>query len=134
MDRFTGAAISTNPWFNDTSHTDPKVDYFFAKGFRNPFGLRMRPGTNDLWLFEVGDSWSESTPTFTQVLIWGEDYALLGRDIIITGGYSWTGLGRRCPFRSRVFRRHWRHITPLEDKAWHHQTAGTPFSYPCPAG
>lgn len=59
MDRFTGAAVSSNPWFNDTSHTDPKVDYFFAKGFRNPFGLRMRPGTNDLWLFEVGDGWEQ---------------------------------------------------------------------------
>jgi len=59
MDRFTGAALSSNPWFNDTTHTDPKVDYFFAKGFRNPFGLRMRPGTNDLWLFEVGDGWEQ---------------------------------------------------------------------------
>jgi glucose/arabinose dehydrogenase len=59
MDRFSGAPVSTNPWYNDATHTDPKVDYFFAKGFRNPFGLRMRPGTNDLWLTEVGDSWEQ---------------------------------------------------------------------------
>jgi glucose/arabinose dehydrogenase len=59
MNRMTGAAVNTNPWFNDATHTDPKVDYFFAKGFRNPFGLRIRPGTSDLWLTEVGDSWEQ---------------------------------------------------------------------------
>jgi glucose/arabinose dehydrogenase len=59
MDRTTGAAVASNPWFNDATHPDPKVDYFFAKGFRNPFGLRMRPGTSDLWLTEVGDNWEQ---------------------------------------------------------------------------
>ena len=59
MNRMTGAAVSSNPWFNDATHTDPKVDYFFAKGFRNPFGLRIRPGTSDLWLTEVGEHWEQ---------------------------------------------------------------------------
>src|SRR5687767_13512432 len=31
----------------------------FARGMRNPFGLRMRPGTSSLWLTEVGDSWEQ---------------------------------------------------------------------------
>jgi glucose/arabinose dehydrogenase len=51
-------APSSNPWYNDATHTDPNVDWMYAKGFRNPFGLRMRPGTSELWLTEVGD-WYE---------------------------------------------------------------------------
>jgi len=58
MDRFSGAALSTNPWFQSGAPSSAQ-SYFFAKGMRNPFGLRMRPGTNDLWLTEVGDSWEQ---------------------------------------------------------------------------
>src|SRR6185436_14668508 len=31
----------------------------FAKSFRNPFGLRFRPGTNQLWVTEVGDNYEQ---------------------------------------------------------------------------
>ncbi|MBI3857013.1 MAG: PQQ-dependent sugar dehydrogenase [Planctomycetes bacterium] len=58
MDRFSGAAVSTNPWYQSGSPSSAQ-SYMFAKGFRNPFGLRMRPGTNDLWLTEVGDGWEQ---------------------------------------------------------------------------
>jgi len=59
IDRFSGAAVASNPWYNDATHTDPLMKYVFAKGFRNPFGLRVRPGTSDLWLTEVGDGWEQ---------------------------------------------------------------------------
>jgi len=58
MDRFSGAAVSTNPWYQAATPSSAQ-SYFFAKGVRNPFGLRMRPGTNDLWLTEVGDGWEQ---------------------------------------------------------------------------
>ena len=58
IDRFTGAAVSTNPWYQSATPTSAQ-SYMFARGMRNPFGLRMRPGTNDLWLTEVGDGWEQ---------------------------------------------------------------------------
>jgi len=33
--------------------------FIFAKGFRNPFGLRIRPGTNQLWMSQVGDGYEQ---------------------------------------------------------------------------
>jgi glucose/arabinose dehydrogenase len=59
IDRFSGAAVASNPWYNDPVHTDPNMKYVFAKGFRNPFGLRMRPGTSELWLTAVGDEYEQ---------------------------------------------------------------------------
>jgi len=59
INRFDGTAVPSNPWFNDPVHTDPVMKYVFAKGFRNPFGLRIRPGTSDLWLTAVGDSYEQ---------------------------------------------------------------------------
>ncbi|HZE96366.1 MAG TPA: PQQ-dependent sugar dehydrogenase, partial [Planctomycetota bacterium] len=59
IDRINNTAPSSNPWFSDPVHTDPVMKWVFAKGFRNPFGLRCRPGTSDLWLTEVGDNWEQ---------------------------------------------------------------------------
>jgi glucose/arabinose dehydrogenase len=57
MDR-SGAAVPTNPYYNAADGITAK-DYIYARGFRNPFGLRFHPGTGALWLFEVGDSYEQ---------------------------------------------------------------------------
>jgi glucose/arabinose dehydrogenase len=54
----TGAAVSTNPYYNAADGITAK-DYIFARGFRNPFGLRFHPTTGALWLTEVGDQWEQ---------------------------------------------------------------------------
>jgi glucose/arabinose dehydrogenase len=59
IDRINNMPVASNPWYNDPTHTDPLMKWVFAKGFRNPFGLRCRPGTSDLWLTEVGDGWEQ---------------------------------------------------------------------------
>jgi uncharacterized repeat protein (TIGR03806 family) len=33
--------------------------FIFAKGFRNPFGLRIRPGTSQCWMSQVGDGYEQ---------------------------------------------------------------------------
>lgn len=45
-----------NPWIG---MSDPNIKWAFAKGFRNPFGLRIRPGTSQLWMTEVGDFYEQ---------------------------------------------------------------------------
>jgi len=59
IDRLNNTPVASNPWYNDATHTDPVMKWVFAKGLRNPFGLRIRPGTSDLWLTAVGDSWEQ---------------------------------------------------------------------------
>ena len=59
IDRLNNTPVPSNPWYNDATHTDPVMKWVFAKGFRNPFGLRIRPGTSDLWLTEVGDGFEQ---------------------------------------------------------------------------
>jgi uncharacterized repeat protein (TIGR03806 family) len=44
---------------NYIGSTNPTTRYIFAKGFRNPFGLRIRPGGNQLWMYEVGDGYEQ---------------------------------------------------------------------------
>jgi glucose/arabinose dehydrogenase len=55
MDRFTGAAIPGGPFAGKGS----MGNYMFAKGMRNPFGLRFHPTTGDLWLTAVGDGYEQ---------------------------------------------------------------------------
>ena len=51
VDPFTGAALSNNPLF---SHADPNARRIVGYGFRNPFRFTVRPGTNELWVGDVG--------------------------------------------------------------------------------
>lgn len=51
-----GTPPADNPWIG---MSDPNIKWAFAKGLRNPFGLRIRPGTNQLWLTEVGDNYEQ---------------------------------------------------------------------------
>ncbi len=51
----TGAAMPDNP---RAFSSDPNERRIVAHGFRNPFRFTVRPGTNDLWIGDVG--WNEA--------------------------------------------------------------------------
>ncbi len=58
IDPDTGLALPGNPRFD----TDPDANgkRIVAHGLRNPFRLAFRPGTNELWIGDVGwASWEE---------------------------------------------------------------------------
>jgi glucose/arabinose dehydrogenase/PKD repeat protein len=53
----TGAAMSDNPL---ASSADPNARRIVAYGLRNPFRMTFRPGTNELWVGDVGwNDWEE---------------------------------------------------------------------------
>jgi glucose/arabinose dehydrogenase len=53
----TGQALADNPL---ASHTDPRARRIIAYGMRNPFRFALRPGTNELWVGDVGwNTWEE---------------------------------------------------------------------------
>ncbi len=57
VDPATGAGLPTNP---HASSTDPNERRMVAHGFRNPFRFAIRPGTNELWMGDVGwGTWEE---------------------------------------------------------------------------
>ena len=57
IDPFTGAALSDNPL---SASADPNARRIVGYGFRNPFRFTFRPGTNELWVGDVGwNTWEE---------------------------------------------------------------------------
>jgi PKD repeat protein len=57
VDPTTGAGLSTNPL---GSSSDANARRIVAYGMRNPFRFTFRPGTNDLWIGDVGwNDWEE---------------------------------------------------------------------------
>ncbi|MGH3126780.1 MAG: PQQ-dependent sugar dehydrogenase [Gaiellaceae bacterium] len=55
IDPATGSALPDNP-----STGDPNARRIVADGLRNPFRLTMRPGTNEVWIGDVGwNLWEE---------------------------------------------------------------------------
>jgi uncharacterized repeat protein (TIGR01451 family) len=57
LDPSTGAAAAGNP---NSGSTDPNVRRIVAHGLRNPFRFTVRPGTNEVWLGDVGwNTWEE---------------------------------------------------------------------------
>jgi glucose/arabinose dehydrogenase/PKD repeat protein len=53
----TGAAMPDNPL---ASSSDPNARRIIAYGLRNPFRMTFRPGTNELWVGDVGwNEWEE---------------------------------------------------------------------------
>jgi glucose/arabinose dehydrogenase len=56
IDPATGAALPDNPL---ASSTDPNAKRIIAYGLRNPFRFTFRPGTNELWIGDVGWNTSE---------------------------------------------------------------------------
>ncbi len=58
LDPATGLALPSNPLYNTTS--DPNARRIVAQGFRNPYRITARPGTNEIWVGDVGWSrWEE---------------------------------------------------------------------------
>jgi glucose/arabinose dehydrogenase/fibronectin type 3 domain-containing protein len=65
IDKNTGAALPDNPL---AASPDANARRIVAHGFRNPFRFTFRPGTNELWVGDVGwSNWEEidhvSAPT-----------------------------------------------------------------------
>lgn len=57
VDPATGAALPTNPLYGNS---DANARRIVAYGLRNPFRFAVRPGTNELWLADVGwNQWEE---------------------------------------------------------------------------
>ena len=57
MDR-NGNPVATNPYY-DAGDGITERDYIYARGMRNPYGLRFHPTTGGLWLTEVGDAYEQ---------------------------------------------------------------------------
>jgi len=57
IDPFTGSALANNPL---SASADPNARRIVGYGFRNPFRFTFRPGTNEVWVGDVGDNnWEE---------------------------------------------------------------------------
>ncbi|MFG1817890.1 PQQ-dependent sugar dehydrogenase [Kribbella sp. NPDC049174] len=57
LDPATGAGVPGNPFF---SSTDPNARRIVSYGVRNPFRMTQRPGTDELWVGDVGwSAWEE---------------------------------------------------------------------------
>ncbi|MGH2797258.1 MAG: LamG-like jellyroll fold domain-containing protein, partial [Thermoleophilaceae bacterium] len=57
IDPDTGAALPDNP---NAFASDPNERRIIAHGFRNPFRFTVRPGTDELWIGDVGwNDWEE---------------------------------------------------------------------------
>jgi glucose/arabinose dehydrogenase len=57
VDPITGAALPNNPLY---SSVDPNTRKVIAYGLRNPFRFTVRPGTNEIWIGDVGwNDWEE---------------------------------------------------------------------------
>lgn len=57
VDPGTGAGMPDNPFPADP---DPNVRRIVAEGLRNPFRIAARPGTNEIWVGDVGwNTWEE---------------------------------------------------------------------------
>lgn len=55
LDPVTGQAMAGNPLADST---DPNARRIVAYGFRNPFRFTVKPGTNELWVADVG--WNDT--------------------------------------------------------------------------
>jgi glucose/arabinose dehydrogenase len=67
VDPNTGNAMPDNPL---ASSPDPNARRIIAYGLRNPFRFTIRPGTNEVWLGDVGwNSWEEINRVLTPTLV-----------------------------------------------------------------
>jgi glucose/arabinose dehydrogenase len=57
VDPATGAGVSGNPYFSSSNANARRI---VAYGLRNPFRITQRPGTDELWIGDVGwNTWEE---------------------------------------------------------------------------
>ena len=84
----TGAAASGNP-LGSSPDPDANGKRIVAHGLRNPFRLAVRPGTNELWIGDVG--WS----TWEEINRLG--YGLDGTAVVENFGWPCSRAVRRAP-------------------------------------
>jgi len=53
VDPLTGAAMAGNPF---ESAADPNLRYVIADGLRNPYRITFQPGTDTMWIGDVGEA------------------------------------------------------------------------------
>ena len=72
VDSATGAGLASNPL---ASSTDPNARRIVAHGLRNPLRIAERPGTDEIWIGDVGwNDWEEINrlvPSTTQARNFG---------------------------------------------------------------
>ena len=86
LDPVTGLALPDNPLFADS---DPNARRIIAYGLRNPFRITVRPGTNEIWLGDVG--WS----------IWEEINRIVSPTDSIVENFGWPcyeGVGKQSGY------------------------------------
>ncbi|MGB6043408.1 MAG: PQQ-dependent sugar dehydrogenase, partial [Pirellulales bacterium] len=77
IDPSTGNPLPDNPLYDAYgANDDPNAERIVADGLRNPFRFTVRPGTNELWIGDVGwGQWEEinvlRNPTDTQIDTFG---------------------------------------------------------------
>ncbi|MEU4295057.1 PQQ-dependent sugar dehydrogenase [Kribbella sp. NPDC026596] len=91
IDPITGAGVAGNPFF---SSPDPNARRIVAYGLRNPFRITQRPGTDELWVGDVGwNTWEEInrvvSPTTATNLGWP-----CYEGSSLQGGYQGAGLSQ----------------------------------------
>ena len=83
VDPATGAALPDNP----SSSTDPNAKRIIASGLRNPFRITARPGTDELWVGDVG--WND----------WEEINRIMGGTAVQNFGWPcYEGVGRQSGY------------------------------------
>ena len=98
VDPATGAGVATNPC---VASTDPNKRRVLAYGLRNPFRFTTRPGTNELWIGDVGwDTWEEIDRVADTAARRGDEL----RMAVLRGGLDRVGLpgGQRHDVRLAV--------------------------------
>lgn len=67
VDRATGAGVAANPWASgaDPARRGGNWDRVIAYGLRNPFRMAFAPGTDDLYIGDVGGSGYEEVNRIT---------------------------------------------------------------------
>lgn len=82
----TGDPAGANPFYNISNGINAR-DYIFTYGHRNPFGGAWRPGTNQHWIVENGNSIDRMVD-----LVSGQSYGWSGSDTAIStfSKYVWS--------------------------------------------
>ncbi|MHB8960711.1 MAG: PQQ-dependent sugar dehydrogenase [Candidatus Limnocylindrales bacterium] len=93
VDPATGVGVAGNPL---ASSADPNNRRLIATGFRNPFRMTTRPGTNELYVGDVGDqTWEEidlvNPPTTALTPTTLPDYGWPCYEGAPKSGWQWVG-------------------------------------------
>ncbi|MEJ2853761.1 MULTISPECIES: PQQ-dependent sugar dehydrogenase [unclassified Saccharothrix] len=124
VDSDTGAALPGNPL---AAHADPNARRIIAYGLRNQFRFAFRPGTEELWVGDVG--WGD----------WEEVNRILDPDDAVVENFGWPcfeGFGRQPGYDSSDLAMCESLYTTGQTApfyAYHHSAKVVPTD-PCPTG